>query len=69
MTLIDLQKVFDAIDHDILLPKLYLKGFDQSLMTGMISTDVQKAFDTIDHDILLPKLYAIGFCKNSVNWF
>ena len=30
-----------------------LKGFDESLMTGMILIDLQKAFETIDHDILL----------------
>ena len=41
-----------------------LKGFDQSLMTGMISIDLQNTFATIDHDILLQNLYAIGFSKH-----
>ena len=46
-----------------------LKGFDQSLITGMILIDLHKAFDTVNHDVLLQKLYAIGFSNNSVNWF
>ena len=46
-----------------------LKGFDNSLFTGMILIDLQKAFDTIDHNILLEKLKAIGFCDDTVNWF
>ena len=44
-----------------------LKGFDKSLMTGMI--DLKKAFDTIDHDILLKKLSAIGFSNHAIGWF
>ena len=32
-----------------------LKGFDQSLMTGMILIDLQTALDRIDHDILYYK--------------
>ena len=46
-----------------------LKGFDRSMMTGMILVDLQKVFDTIDHDVLFQKLYAIGFSKCTVNWF
>ena len=33
-----------------------LKGFDKSMMTGMILIDLKKTFDTIDHDLLLEKL-------------
>ena len=32
-----------------------LKGFDESLLTGMILIDLQKAFDTINHEVLLQK--------------
>ena len=46
-----------------------LKGFDNSLFTGMILIDLKKAFDTIGHNILLEKLKVIGFCDNTVNWF
>ena len=46
-----------------------LKGFDNSLLTGMVLMDLQKAFDTIDHNILLEKLKAIGFCDDTVNCF
>ena len=45
------------------------KGFDKSLMTGMILIHLQKAFDTIDHDILLKKLSAIGFSNHTIAWF
>ena len=46
-----------------------LKGFDESLLTGMILTDLQKAFDTIDHDNLLQKLKAIKFSEITIKWF
>ena len=46
-----------------------LKGFDESLLTGMILIDLQKAFDTIDHEILLHKLKAIRFSKGTLQWF
>ena len=46
-----------------------LKGFDNSLLTGMVLMDLQKAFDTIAHNILLEKLKAIGFCDDTVNCF
>ena len=42
------------------------KGFDKSLMTGMMLIDLQKAFDTIDHDILLKKMSAIGFSNHTI---
>ena len=41
-----------------------LKGFDESLQTGMILVDLQKAFDTINHKIMLQKREAIGFYTN-----
>ena len=46
-----------------------LKGFDDSLVTGMILIDLQKAFDTINHDILLKKLSIIDFSDHTVKWF
>ena len=46
-----------------------LKGFDDSLVTGMIWIDLQKAFDMINYDILLKKLGIIGFSDHSVKWF
>ena len=46
-----------------------LKGFDDSLVTGMILIDLQKAFDTINHNILLKKLSIIGFSDHTVKWF
>ena len=46
-----------------------LKGFDESLLTGMILTDLQKAFDTIDHENLLQKLKAIKFFEITIKWF
>ena len=46
-----------------------LKGFDEGLLTGMISIDLQKAFDTIDHKILLQKLKAINFSESTIKWF
>ena len=46
-----------------------LKGFDESLLTGMILIDIQKAFDTIDHEILLQKLKAIKFSESTIKWF
>ena len=46
-----------------------LKGFDEGLLTGMISIDLQKAFDTIDHEILLQKLKAINFSESTIKWF
>ena len=32
-----------------------LKGFDDSLVTGMILIDLQKAYDTINQDVILKK--------------
>ena len=52
-----------------LLHDQILKGFDESLMTGIILIDLQKHFDTIDHDILLKKLSAIGFSNHTIGWF
>ena len=46
-----------------------LKGFDESLLTGMMLIDLQKAFDTIDHEILLQKLKAIKFSESTIKWF
>ena len=46
-----------------------LKGFDESLLTGMILIDLQKAFDTINHVVLLPKLKVIRFSEQSIRWF
>ena len=46
-----------------------LKGFDEGLLTGMISINLQKAFDTIDHEILLQKLKAIRFSESTTKWF
>ena len=46
-----------------------LKGFDEGLLTGMISINLQKAFDTIDHEILLQKLKAINFSESTIKWF
>ena len=43
-----------------------LKGFDESLLTGMILIGLQKAFDTIDHEILLQKLKAIKFSESTI---
>ena len=33
------------------------KGFDSSLLTGIVLFDLQKAFDTIDHNILIKKMF------------
>ena len=46
-----------------------LKGFDESLFTGMVLIDLQKPFGTIDHEILLQKLKAIKFSKSTIKWF
>ena len=46
-----------------------LKGFDESLLNGMIRNDLQKAFDTINHVVLLPKLKVIRFSEQSIWWF
>ena len=46
-----------------------LKGFDKSLMTGMILIDLEKAFYAIEHDILLKKLSAVGFSIHTISWF
>ena len=57
---------------DICLTYLHdkiLKGFDEGLLTGMITIDLQKAFDTTDHEILLSKMPLLGFSNNTVEWF
>ena len=46
-----------------------LKGFDKSMLTGMILTDLQKAFGTIEHEILLQKLKAIKLSESTIKWF
>ena len=46
-----------------------LKGFDESLLTGMILIDLQKAFDTTDHEVLLQKLKAIKFSESTIKWY
>ena len=46
-----------------------IKGFDEGLLTGMITIDLQKAFDTIDHEILLSKMPLLGFSNNTIEWF
>ena len=45
-----------------------LKGFDNGLVTGMISINLQKAVDTSNHSILLTKLGIIGFSHHTVKW-
>ena len=53
MILIDLQKVFDTIDHDILLQKLYAIGFSKNVrelssLTFLVSLNIQQiGFDAI----------------------
>ena len=46
-----------------------LKGFDDGLLTGMISIDLQKTLDRIDNDLLLRKLSIIGCSDDTVKWF
>ena len=41
-----------------------LKGFDKSLMTGVILLDLQKEFDTTGDDILLKKIGCYWFLKS-----
>ena len=48
---------------------IFLEGFDEGLLTGMILIDLQKAFDIINHKILLKKLEAIVFSDKSIRWF
>ena len=69
---ITINQVFEVIIQQIFLPFLtdkILKGFDESLLTGMMLIDLQKAFDTIDHEILLQKLKAIKFSESTIKWF
>ena len=69
---ITINQVLEVIIQQIFLPFLtdkILKGFDESLLTGMMLIDLQKAFDTIDHEILLQKLKAIKFSESTIKWF
>ena len=44
------------------------KGFDSSLLTGVILIDLQKAFDTTDHMLLL-KMALLGFSHKVLDWY
>ena len=44
MILIDLQKAFDTIDHDILLEKLYATGFSKHLVDWFRSYLINRNF-------------------------
>ena len=44
MILIDLQKTFDTIDHDILLQKLYAIGFSKHLVNWFRSYLINRTF-------------------------
>ena len=44
MFLIDLQKAFDAIDHEILLQKLYPVGFSKNLVNWFRSYLINRTF-------------------------
>ena len=44
MILTDLQKTFDTIDHDILLPKLYAIGFSKHLVNWFRSYIINRTF-------------------------
>ena len=44
MILIDLQKAFDTIRHDILLQKLYAIGFSKHSVNGFRSYLINRAF-------------------------
>ena len=45
------------------------KGFDSSLLTGIVLFDLQKAFDTIDHNILIKKMFFLSFTDETIKWY
>ena len=45
-----------SADVFLFLNSKSLKGFDDSLVHGMVLIDLQKTFDAINHEILLKKL-------------
>jgi hypothetical protein len=46
-----------------------LRGYDQNLLTILVSLDYSKAFDTIDHDLMCAKLHYYGFSISSIDFF
>ena len=45
------------------------KGFDSSLLTGIVLFHLQKAFDTIDHNILIKKMFFLSFTDETIKWY
>ena len=61
--LIDLSKVFDTINHDLLTAK---KSLITKNVEGVVLIDLSKVFDTINHDLLTAKFHVYGFNNDSL---
>ena len=47
----------------------WLRGIDNSLLSGAVMLDFSAAFDLIDHKLLIEKLTHYGFGPMAISWF
>ena len=67
MILIYLQKAFDTIDHDILLPKLYSIGFSKHSVNWFQSYSISRTFlVNLRNVISPPSCLSIGVPQGSI---
>ena len=67
MILIDLQKAFDAIDHDVLLQKLYAIGFSKHTVNWFKSYLSNRSFlVNLENNFSLPVSVSCGVPQGSI---